>query len=243
MRTTNSDTAILVGKPRSAKTVRQQAARRRARRFGRLLIAAQERERAAIGRELHDDVTQQIAAAAIDLSIIVRRLPSGHERDGVVQLVDRLRKLSTHVHGLSRRMHPHALETLGLARAIEGECRAFAQRTGIGMKTALCPDGFKAKPDIAITVFRVCQEALHNVEKHARATGVRVGLDHSADEIRLCVADTGLGFDLTRPRRGIGLASMRERAVSVGGRISIVSTRGRGSTIRLTIPLDQRARP
>jgi signal transduction histidine kinase len=242
MRTT-SNAAILLGKPRLAMTARREAARGRARRFGRLLIAAQERERAAIGRELHDDVTQQIAAAAIDLSIIIRRLPPGHERDGLVQLVDRLRKLSTHVHGLSRRMHPRVLETLGLARAIEGECRAFAERTGIGMKTCIRPDGLRTRPEAALTVFRVCQEALHNVEKHARATSVRVGLDHSADEVCLCVADTGLGFDLTRPRRGIGLASMRERAVSVGGRISIVSKRGRGSTIRLTIPLDRRPRP
>jgi signal transduction histidine kinase len=226
-------------------TTRERVARRRARALSRLLLAAQESERRSIARELHDDVTQQIAAAALDLSVLLPRLPAGREEvcAEVARIVERLRRLSSSVHGLSRRMHPHALEVLGLGRALEGECRSFAERTGIGMTARIHAGDPTIPAPVALAVFRVCQEALNNVARHARATSVRVELDRSVDELRLSVRDTGVGFDVSRSHRGIGLPGMKERALAVGGRLSVASATGRGAAIRLSVPLFREQEP
>lgn len=220
---------------------RQRAAQRQVRALSRMLLAAHERERRAIARELHDDVTQQVAAAAIDLSVLISRagIADTGVRDELKTIVGRLRALGAHVHGLSRRMHPHTVETLGLARALEGECRSFAQRTGIGMTTKIQHPESPIPPPVALAAFRICQEALKNAEKHARATSVAVTLDGAAGELRLSVADTGVGFNISARRPGIGLCGMRERAMAVGGRVSISSVKGRGASIKLTVPLHQ----
>src|SRR5262249_18290649 len=103
-----------------ADATRQRVAQRQGRALSRMPLEAHERERKAIARELHDDVTQQIAAAALDLSVLLPRMTSDAEsaKAGAGKIVERLRKLCTHVHGLSRRMHPHTLETAGLARSL-----------------------------------------------------------------------------------------------------------------------------
>lgn len=220
---------------------RQRAAQRQVRTLSRMLLEAHERERKAIARELHDDVTQQIAAAALDLSVLVPRMTADPEtaKDNAGKLVERLRRLCTHVHGLSRRMHPHTLETVGLARAVESECRSFEQRTGIGMALKTHGAEHPVPPAIALAAFRICQEALNNAQKHARATGVSVDLERTPEELRLTVKDTGIGFDASPSVRGIGLCGMKERATAVGGRFSLVSARGRGTTVRFTAPLRQ----
>jgi signal transduction histidine kinase len=223
---------------------RQRVAQRQVRLLGRQLLDAHERERRAVARELHDDVTQQLAAAAIDLAIIGRALePQTAASVEIKGIVDRLKRLSTHVHGLSRRMHPHSLEHFGLARALEGECRAFAERTGLGVTTQIGKVEPAVPDQVALVVFRVCQEALNNVLKHARASSVHAELERTPAELRLSIKDTGVGFSVAETRRGIGLCGMRERAAAVGGRVSITSCRGKGTTVRLVVPLAQEARP
>lgn len=225
-------------------TTRQRTAQRQVRALSRLLIAAQERERTWIARELHDDVTQQLAAAALDLSILAAQIPAeSPAQDEAGRIAERLRKLCTHVHGLSRRMHPHALETLGLSQAIATECREFAQRTGIGMATEIQEIDRTLPAQTATAAFRIFQEALNNVEKHARATSVRVMLALTDEELTLRITDTGVGFNVSRPRAGIGLSGMRERALAIGGRISISSAPGHGATVKLTRPLHNEAHP
>lgn len=206
--------------------------------LSRMLLAAHERERQAIARELHDGVTQTIAATAIDLAVLASRL--GGEPEGtrveLGRLVERLRGLATQVQGISRQMHPHALRTLGLPRALEEECRLFAGRTGIAVSTRVRCDGDLPKRT-PLAVFRIAQEALSNVARHARATSVRVELERSPDELRLVIKDNGIGLTPGARRTGIGMASMQERALSEGARLAIVSLPGRGTTIKLTIPL------
>jgi signal transduction histidine kinase len=202
-----------------------------------MLMAAHEREREAIARELHDDITQVLAATAIDLSLVLPRLGAPDAQGDVERLIDRLRNLSRRVHEMSHQMHPHALRTLGLARALEGECRAFAARTGIGMKMRIEPDGPDLPPDVALAAFRVAQEALNNIAKHARATAVRVDLEQTGAELRLTIKDTGRGFAPSARRAGIGLLGMKERALAVGGRATVVSSPGKGATVTITVPL------
>jgi signal transduction histidine kinase len=220
-------------------TTAERTAQRQVRALSRMLLTAHERERQAIARELHDDITQVLAATAIDLSLLPPRVaPAPDEvRTAIARTAERLRKLSKQVQALSHRMHPHALRALGLARALEGECRAFAARTGIGMTTSIRAGKASLSPRIALAAFRIGQEALNNVRKHARAASVRVELDQSPDELRLSIKDTGVGFDRSTGRPGIGLVGMKERALSVGGRIAISSVRGRGTGVTLTVPL------
>lgn len=220
---------------------RQRAAQRQVRKLGRMLLEAHERERKAIARELHDDVTQQIAAAALDLSMLLPSMPAGAEqtRAGAANIVDRLRKLCTHVHGLSRRMHPHTLETAGLARSLHNECLTFQERTGIGVALRVHGAEHALPPGPVLAAFRICQEALHNVQKHARATGVTVDLERTPAELRMTIKDSGVGFSAKTSGRGIGLCGMRERAIAVGGRLSVIASPGRGTTVRFTAPLKQ----
>jgi len=221
---------------------RQRAAQRQVRALSRMLLAAQEKERRTVARELHDDITQQIAAAAINLSVLIARIPDSAQdlRADATRIASGLRSLSTHVHALSRRMHPHALETLGLARAVEAECRSFAERTGIGMTTNMT-DTEPLPPRVALAAFRICQESLQNVARHARATSIRVDVIRSGSDLQLSVKDSGVGFNVRGLHRGLGLAGMRERALAVGGRISVTSGFKRGTTVKLTIPLAEDA--
>jgi signal transduction histidine kinase len=224
-----------------ADATRQRVAQRQVRTLSRMLLEAHERERKAIARELHDDVTQQIAAAALDLSMLLPRMTADAEsaKAGAGKIVERLRKLCTHVHGLSRRMHPHTLETQGLARAIRNECRGFEERSGIGMALRVHGAEQAIPPAVALAAFRICQEALHNAQKHARATGVTVDLERTPEEVRMTVKDAGVGFDVTPAGDGLGLCGMRERALAVGGRLSVISAPGRGTTVKFTAPLTQ----
>jgi signal transduction histidine kinase len=226
---------------RCVDTTDQRNIRHKVRTLSRLLLSAQEHERTVIARELHDDVTQQIAATALDLAVLLPRIvPAGDDaRVGLQQIIDRLRKLCTHVHRLSRRMHPRTLETLGLASAVEEECRAFADRTGLGVATRIGPFDPAVPQPVALAAFRICQESLHNVEKHARATSVRVELDRTHGRLRLRVKDTGVGFTASPSQEGIGLCGMKERAAAVGGRVSITSAPGRGTAVTFTAPLKE----
>jgi signal transduction histidine kinase len=132
-------------------------------------------------------------------------------------------------------MHPHALTALGLGRALEQECRSFADRTGIGVATRI--DDPAPPSRVALAAFRICQEALNNIARHARATSVRLELSRDAHHLCLSIKDNGIGLEPSRPRRGIGLVGMRERALSVGGRLRVESLHRRGVTIRLSLPL------
>ena len=101
-------------------------------------------------------------------------------------------------------MHPHALETLGLSRSLESECASFAQRTGLAVRAAIGTLDARLPADLALAAFRIGQEALRNIEKHARATSARVQLSCSGRELRLVVSDNGVGFRSARASRGIG---------------------------------------
>jgi signal transduction histidine kinase len=205
------------------------------------LINAQEEERSRLARELHDDVTQRLARLAIDAAVDVRAAanPAGA---AMTSVRDNLIRLSEDVHALSYRLHPSILEDLGLIEALESECRHFsAPPIKLEANGRDFPE--KLPKDVALCLFRIAQEALRNVARHATATQAVVRLRRLDGGLELTVRDDGVGFDTGRRRAGVslGLASMRQRAVSLGGHVDIDSSPGRGTTVAAWVPLRQEA--
>jgi signal transduction histidine kinase len=160
--------------------------------------------------------------------------------------------LAKDVHQLSRELHPSILDDLGLTAALRAECGAFSRQYGIPVRfeSAAIPEGLS--PAVSLGLYRIAQESLRNVGKHARATAVRVTLaategaakgDGAADAIHLVIEDNGSGFDLEqiKGRRGLGLVSMEERVRLAEGQLAIRSRHGAGTTVEVSIPVRRSA--
>ena len=207
------------------------------------LIYAQEEERRRLARELHDDLSQRLAVLAIDVENLRQGLTASPEslRRQLRTIQDQVIEVSRDVHGLSRRLHPSILDTLGLENAIRCECRSFAEREGVAVhfEAQSVPPDIRA--ELALCIYRIVQEGLRNIAKHARATEARVSLSADGDAVHLCIQDDGLGFDPGRVRRraGLGLASMYERVHLIKGTVTVDSKPGRGTSIDVRIPLGE----
>jgi len=203
------------------------------------LITAQEDERRRVARELHDDLVQRVAAAAIEVGLLEHR-PPGEQQRGLADLKRTLGRLSVDVHNLSRRIHPAMLEERGLVGGIEAECRAFMERGGPPVDLRV-PAGFDApSKETALAAYRIVQESLRNAAQHATAaTEVTVALQRTESTLTVSISDNGAGFDRAAPdwKAGLGLASMEERARLLGGTLEIRSRPGTGTEIRATLPI------
>jgi PAS domain S-box-containing protein len=210
-----------------------------AREFGGRLLQAQEAERARLARELHDDITQRLARLAIDAG---RADSAPNTRNGSIRdLREGLVRLSEDIHALSYRLHPSILGDLGLAAALKAECERFSQQNSItaGVKLGELPT--LIPPDAALTLFRIAQEALRNVARHAGSKVAAVSLRPLDSGLQLAVTDNGIGFNPARQggRPSLGLASMRERVRLLGGELDIESAPGQGTTILAWVPLKE----
>ncbi len=213
------------------------SARARLESLSRRLIRVEEEERRRVARELHDEIGQALTALNMNLHEVVgagrgdrRRLA---ESTGIVaQLLQRVR-------GMSLDLRPPMLDDLGLTAALQWYVRRFAERTGLESRFDSDPDPIEVDPEVGTACFRLVQEALTNVARHASARRVRVGLLRHPGGLRLVVADDGVGFDpetaMEAASRGasLGLAGMRERVELIGGKIAIISRRGIGTEIRV----------
>jgi PAS domain S-box-containing protein len=205
------------------------------------LISAQETERARIGRELHDDVSQELAAIAINISGIKRRPEARREAgllDALSTLQQRTAQVTEGIRRISHDLHPSVLEHSGLVDALRAHCQDCARQ--YGLKVAFYADGTigTIHRPAALCLYRVAQEALHNVVKHAGARSVDVWLTRSDDTVALTIGDDGRGFDVVSAVHGgtgLGLQSIEERVRLAGGRVNIVSGPSRGT--RLTAEL------
>jgi len=210
----------------------------------RRLIVAQEDERARLARELHDDLTQRLARLAIDAGRVEQE-GAGSPAEATMRLLrEGLVCLSEDVHALSYRLHPSLLEDLGLAEALHVECDRFDSLSGIAVDLVLRDVPEEIPRGTAVCLFRVAQEALRNVDRHARARSVEVRLQGLDGGLQLAVRDDGVGFDaaVENGHRSLGHASMRERVHLVGGELDIESAPGLGTTIVAWVPLaDERA--
>jgi len=202
------------------------------------LILAHEDERALLARELHDDVTQRLAMLAIEVGRAELAATEGKQAEVMRSVGEQLVRLSEDIHALAYQLHPSVLEELGLVEALraEGERRRRQGRLAVSMD--LESSSAAVSKDAHLCLFRVAQEALNNVVRHARTAAASVTLRQVDGGVLLAVRDDGAGFDPAdpNPRRSLGLASMRERLHLVNGTLDIESAPGRGTTIVAWVP-------
>ncbi len=204
------------------------------------LLTAQEDERKHLAREMHDDLTQRLTGIAMQAAHLERMQESWPpEAVKVIRSMGAdLSKLSTEIHALSRRLHPSILSDLGLVDAIEAGCAAVTERGQVVVEFNPSDVPSDIDKETAICIYRITQEALRNVAKHAKTDRARVNLTGEGGAIELSVADRGVGFDTERARGiGIGLASMGERARFVDATFQVESRPGGGTTVRVRAPL------
>jgi len=209
------------------------------------LIQAQEQERKRIARELHDDFNQRLAALSVELETL-ERAPIAPPEPIAQQLAvirDHVGHLSDDLHDLAYRLHPSLLEHVGLEVAARDHVAEFTKRTGLPVTFTAREVPGTLSPEIATNLFRMMQESLQNVSRHAQATEVMVSLSGSSKGIGLSVRDNGKGFELKNKNarvKGLGLVSMQERARGLGGFLRIHSLPREGTKVCAWIPLAQK---
>src|SRR5690242_10881786 len=211
---------------------RLEAERRRARSAA---LNAQEEERARVARDLHDEVNQSLTGLLLRLEAVREAAPP--ELEGELDETKALaNQAMNELLSLARQLRPTALDDLGLVAAIAGQ----VERLGRGeLDTALLTDGDFSDlgDDAQLVVYRVAQEALSNAARHSGASEVEVRLRRAGDGgVALEVIDDGAGFAFDEQQRGLGIGGMRERALLVGGELTIESRPGAGTTVRLDVP-------
>jgi PAS domain S-box-containing protein len=207
--------------------------------FSQKLIQAQEQERAAVARELHDDVNQRVALAMLNLEpLLSDSSVSTTVKSEITEVIQELRELSGDIQALAYRLHSSKLEQLGLTAAAASFCREVSakQKVRIEFESKDVPP--KLPNEISLCLFRVMQEALQNSTKHSGSVHFQVSLTCGPDEIRLTVRDSGKGFNPQEAlnTKGIGLAGMKERLKLVSGQLSIQTQPARGTVIVARVP-------
>ncbi|MBN1548178.1 MAG: PAS domain S-box protein, partial [Syntrophaceae bacterium] len=205
------------------------------------LISNQEEERSRVARELHDDIVQRLAVFAIDIGKL-----EGELTDQPASVQEKLRemkndmvKISGDVHNLSRRLHPSILDDLGLIQAVQSECANFSRREGTEIVFNHENIPTDMPKDISLSLYRIIQEGLSNISKHACADHISVSLKGIDHDVLLSVQDDGIGFDSAeiKGKPGLGLSSIRERVRLIQGKHSLNSQPGKGTQITVQVPL------
>lgn len=204
------------------------------------LIHAQEEERKRLARELHDDLSQQIAALSIATGNLKRQIPeervearaqSDRIHGKLVQLADAVRRMS-------HELHPAILQYSGLAAALRSYCEEFGALTGIHVSLQIQGSFEGVGAEVALCLFRVAQEALRNVAKHARVSTAAVELQRAGGVLQLTISDAGAGMETGRAasKAGLGLLNIQERARLAKGRVEIRSSPGQGTVVTVQVP-------
>jgi two-component system NarL family sensor kinase len=210
------------------------------------VVQVQEAERGRVALELHDDITQLLCAVLFRSQALADKLSSrdGPAKKEAVKLREMLGQTAEEVERISRNLRPSVLDQLGLVAVLRDASTEFAHRTGVPVKLACVQLIARLPADTELALYRILQEALKNVEKHARARHVTVRLTQQGSFVQLAVTDDGIGFDhpaRQKGKGGLGLLGMRERATFVGGALKIKSVRRAGTEIEVIIPLSSDA--
>lgn len=194
--------------------------------FSRRLLVAQDAERRRIASELHDGVGQEALVLVTELS-----------RKGSVkeELVTAARRVVRELRAVAHSLHPGQLDRLGLAAALRAGVRRAAEASSLACRVNVAETAGAISGDTALHVYRIVQEGLSNIVRHAHASEVRLEVIRESDALTVSLTDDGCGFDGAAP--GLGLASMRERALSIGALLAIESQPGGGTVVRLDVPL------
>jgi PAS domain S-box-containing protein len=214
-----------------------QRSRDQLRAFGARLQKVREEERAKVAREIHDELGQALTAIKIDLSSLSHELPADKKQqcESILKLaaetIQSVRRISTE-------LRPAILDAVGLVAAVEWAAGEFAARTGTKCQLDLPQDDAVIEQERATALFRIFQETLTNVARHANATKVKVRLAKPDGNLTLEVHDNGRGVSEEQLSAGssLGILGMRERAVLLGGELTITGARGEGTTVRVQIP-------
>jgi signal transduction histidine kinase len=205
------------------------------------LVHAQEEERRAIARELHDEVGQVLMTVRVELALAEKQLGAsfGHLLNDAQSITDSA--LHT-VRDLSHLLHPALLDDLGLPAAVEWYLEPFRRRHGLRVSLRHEGMGRRLRPEVEIAAFRIVQEALTNVAKHAHASSCQVVMQRLEGTLLITIHDDGAGFDLAAveapgAHRGLGLLGLRERVWQLLGTIRVESVPGQGTTIRVELPV------
>jgi signal transduction histidine kinase len=242
---------LIVGAAMSGRNMAEESLRRayaelrmsyeRIRQLAGRVISAEEAIRADISRDLHDDVCQELACMSLAASSLKRSSGDIQDADAQLALAELQQKvvgLVEGVRGLSHNLHPSTLRLVGLASALEAHCIEVEKRHQVRVGFKIEGDLGHVHPDVALSLFRIAQEALRNAV-YGEARRLAVSIARARDHIELTVTDDGRGFDLEAVRRdgsGLGLVSMEERAHVVGGDLQIITRPGQGTTIHVRIP-------
>ena len=209
------------------------------------VVQAQEAERGRVALELHDHITQLLCGILVRSQTLADQLPAREAlaKTEAIKLRALLGVAADEVERISRNLRPGVLDQLGLVEVLRVTSTEFARRTGVSVKLGCAPLAARLPAGTELALYRILQEALNNVERHARARQVTVQLKKSGGFVQLIIKDDGSGFDpdrITASRKikgGLGLLSMRERAAYVGGVFKVKSARGAGTVIEVRIPV------
>jgi two-component system, NarL family, sensor histidine kinase UhpB len=212
------------------------------RRSGQLAMRAQEEERRRLARDLHDEVNQALTAILLRLEALAHETPVEREPE-VAELKKLVNRAMEELLNLARQLRPSALDDHGLVPAVEAQLKRFSARTGIEVRLRTEGEPNELAEVIQTAIYRVAQEALANVARHAGATVVEVDLEAGDGRAELRVRDDGNGFDpgaipragTERPGAGLGLGGMAERARLVGGQLDVRSAPGGGTSVTLRV--------
>jgi signal transduction histidine kinase len=204
------------------------------------LITAQEEERRSIARDLHDNLNQRLALLSVELDLARNAEAQSSLTPKLEEMARQVKDLSSEVHQLSYQLHPAKLDQLGLVTAARALCKELSSQSGLPILFTDQNVPRELPANVALSVFRVLQEALGNTLRHSQATEVQAELRGAHPHLHLAVSDNGTGFDLPRAQsnRGLGLLSMEERARLVRGKLRIQSAPGRGTRVELMVPVE-----
>jgi PAS domain S-box-containing protein len=205
------------------------------------LQTVREEERAHMAREIHDELGQQLTVLKMGISWLNKKISSTDEniREKLTDLVAMIDTTVHSVRKISSELRPSMLDDLGLQAVIEWQSQEFEKRAGIKVETSLDINDIKLPGNIAVTFFRIFQESLTNIARHAEATLVKVKLTMRDDTIRMVVEDNGKGFspkDIGE-KRTLGLLGMKERVSTINGEVEMQAEPGMGTTVKVTAPL------
>jgi two-component system, NarL family, sensor kinase len=212
--------------------------------LARKVVRSQEEERAFLSRELHDGTGQTLVVVKLLIESALDRMGAADHavRAPLVRALDRLKDALLEVRGMSHRLRPVMLDTLGLSASLRSLGEEMCGQAGIGFAMVVDGDPPDLPDDVKTVLFRITQEALTNIQKHAACRRVELQLDFQTQRVKLVILDDGRGFNVESvredPRRGIGLRNMRERIETIGGQLTVTSSPGR--TV-ITAELSRRA--
>jgi signal transduction histidine kinase len=202
------------------------------------LLRAQEEERKRISRELHDETGQALMVIRLYLGMLENALTARTAKAKVRETVEVVDRTIAGLRRIIAKLSPLVLQELGLTAAIRKEAKELAKATGVRVRVMVTDEHDRFAPEAETAIYRVVQEALHNVAKHAQAKSVTIKLTRDNDLVKLCVQDDGVGISEKPDARGqsFGLAGIKERVASLGGTAQVWSEKNQGTRLEISVP-------